>query len=248
MLFSSLALAEEKFYFDEYGAVQRTCQSLYSDLGIKSALSVEKIAPEMKTGRFPLSEIPAHQKGALYVGVARNEGFEGKHHYYLMVDGMRFDGQPFYGKAEFRKTSTATNGVLFEIPVPPDVAKALVQRIRRGGGGRDISCLHSLCRLLEAEGVVIEGVSDRSPIRASVVVPSLVQGKVQVKGLALDPATQRWIATGDNEATEFLKNAMDADEGMKLKLIANGIGAFVVGTGSGTYAFFLLRPSEGNKK
>jgi hypothetical protein len=87
-------------------------------------------------------------------------------------------------------------------------------------------------------------------IRASIVVPSLVQGKLQVQGRALDPATLRWIATGENEATEFLKNAMDADESMKEKIMAQvtaGAVLSVIATGTGSAIFFLSKPEKQKK-
>jgi hypothetical protein len=251
MIFSPCAFAEQGFYFDEYGALQRSCESLYREIGVSGkSLNVEKVFPEMKTGRFPLSQIPNYQKEGLYLGVARNADSEGTHHYYVMVDGMRFEGIPLYGKPKVKKTALATNGVLFEVPVPPGVAKALGEKIRGGGGPRDVSCLHAMCRLLASEGVVIEGVGGPKTIRASIVVPSLVQGKLQVQGRALDPATLRWIATGENEATEFLKNAMDADESMKEKIMAQvtaGAVLSVIATGTGSAIFFLSKPEKQKK-
>ena len=220
---------------------KQVCANLYGELGLRaSPLPETRITPEMKNERFLLPEQPGYRSDALYIGIANETGKLG-YNWYLKVGGKRVGGWPFFRKPEVVNGRIGSKGVMFELPVPRETLAALEQRAKTGQVPRGATCLHSLCKLLEKEGVILHERDGEKRISAKVITANLVEGKVKIAGHDADPNTMRLLTTGDNELEHFLQQGISADADMKGELKFRAALVLVpTAAGAGVAAYYVL--------
>lgn len=221
------------------------CAELYGLLGVKAPLKEEILQPVTKNGRFALTEIPGHRPDAIYIGVSSaNVGPEG-YHFYLNVGKTRVGGYPFFRKSTVVSTGKIANeGMIFEIPVPPEMVSALEQRAAQGVS-RGVSCIHVLCHFLEKEGIVLAERNGEKKITAKVVTANLVEGKLKIAGRDADPGTIRMLSTGPNELVDFLERGISSDQSMRAEAALRA--AVIVGGTAAVPAVILVIQAKGQR-
>jgi hypothetical protein len=231
LLFVQSAFAEQLLRDVHVVNRERICMEAYRELGIREKkVKAEVIHPEMKNEKFYLPDIPGYQKDAIYIGIA-NHFKDGNHHYYVDVGKVQASSHGFLGSKIIDNGRIASNGALFEIPVPPEVAKAIEARALAGKFSGTLSCLHAVCNLLEPEGVVIHERGGKRKVRTRVVLANLVEGKIKILGKDADPETIRLLTTGDSELAHLLYTGTITDakgEREALLFIGGGGGTVVL--------------------
>jgi hypothetical protein len=199
-------------------------------------VKVRNLEAEFTQQKFRLRNQPGYRDDALYLGV------EDSHHYYLIVGGKRFDGMPFFSKPQVGKGNLGSKGVIFQIPAPPELIANLEKKIETGKFRRGFSCLHALCKLLDEEGIAIEG-TDKF-IRSKVVSASLVRGKIKLRGKPLSPEEMEVWETAKGEVEQFVKSANSADISMAGFTVLYFAPPGVAGASIGFKVYLFLYPEQ----
>lgn len=253
LLYAPLAIAS--FELGPDWEIKPGCENFFADLGIhgpvipRRSLNVSEMSA---TDHFPLYQFDqGYDPKAAYIGVSNgNDATEGSHHYYLIVGKRRAEVSPLYGKPMAMKGRMATKGVLFKLPLPPEVLAAIEARVKAEKIPRGLTCLHPVCEILRDAGVEIEGAEKGKSVRTKVVSASLLQGKVKVNGQALDPQTMELLESHDGELVEYLSTAATADAGMRARIIEfvapRASGVLVVGGFTG-FLIYKHRELEAEK-
>src|ERR1019366_7099128 len=96
---------------------------------------------------------------AIYIGVA-NTPSDGTHHWYLMAGNRKLSSAGFYAKAKMKVKRgahseevplEASEGVVFKLIVDKEKFAAVLKNMEKGG--RDLTCLGAVCRVLKASGI-----------------------------------------------------------------------------------------------
>lgn len=230
----------------------RICERAYGFLGISGPkVRVEEVRPEMKDNKFPMaSAIPGYKPGeAIYIGIGNHSDYPiGRHHWYVNVGPVHASRKGMMGETVVSNGKVGLNGVLFEIPLPPEVMARLRERAKRGKFGGKASCLHAVCSLLEKEGVVIHHRNGETKVRVKAVLANLMEGKVKIEGKDADPETIRLLSTGEDELSHLLGVGMHADQKAKDSAIfyvgIGGSAVLMVGGFAGGVVYKNLREPE----
>lgn len=238
------AHADGPFYeLTENFELKPRCERFYAALGIDSPLVARRVLnPEQisSDGKFPLHSQAGYDPNAITIGIANNPN-RGIHHYYLVAGKRRLEGDELFRNLKIMKGAMGSSGVGFEIQLPPGVAAVLEARMNNGQARRGLSCLHTVCKLLEQEGIEIVGAEKGKPIRTKVVAASLMQGKIKLHGQHLDPEAVRMFESHEGELVHYMEQALVADAkvaraikekaliggGLLFVLLPGSIGAFI---------------------
>lgn len=206
----------------------QSCADQYAALVNKTTFI--SAVDEVYNGRFKLSAIPGFDPDALYIGVANNPA-DGDHHYYLIIGNKRFDSYGLFSRARIHTHQKAgpplaADGVLFKLSVD----QATYDEIKNNlAPNRDISCLHAICRVLNASGV--ELIQNGAPISTKAVATGLISGRVQTTSGASIPV--EIIATSEHQLKKFLLQADTADKRYRKQILLTLFFRFVGVAGAG---------------
>ncbi|MGZ3695319.1 MAG: hypothetical protein ACXWQO_14470, partial [Bdellovibrionota bacterium] len=136
ILFASLpAFADVNAFLKDVKAENnaRICENAYRDLGIgEKKVQMEVIHPDMHRQKFHLpTSVPDYKPAALYIGIG-NHPVDGFHHWYVDVGKTHASRKGAFGETIVSNGHIGLNGALFEVQVPPEVAKAIEARAKAG--------------------------------------------------------------------------------------------------------------------
>jgi hypothetical protein len=176
---------------------------------------IEPIGEKVSGGQFRhnLFKQDYYDSKAVYIGVA-NSPTDGSHHYYLVAGKKRYDGFPL-SKSRVRKMKTQAalpEGVVFKVNVDDDTLKKVSAAIDKQSKNYNLSCLHGLCRVLNASDIEIPGAVNGLNVKLKPVLTGLIEGDVKVAGQAIDKDKVKLIATSQRELEHFLGEAETAEK------------------------------------
>lgn len=160
----SVLLAFFLFYSSSFSAppqTPETCglilQKMEARLQQESPVSVlphlRPFSPKVKGGLFRLTDHPAYDPNAIYLGVANSAG-AGSHHYYLIINNKRFDsyGSGGLGQIVVKERGgppLASDGVVFKLKID----QATLAQLDKSTLLFANTCLHEVCRILNKANI-----------------------------------------------------------------------------------------------
>jgi hypothetical protein len=180
---------------------------------------------KMVRDKLRLSEDQFYEDGATYLGVA-NASKDGTHHYYLVIDNIRFDASGVFMKSSFKEFSDSSSalfskGAIFKLQIDKASKEKLLLEMKNKAS--DLSCLHGVCRVLDVADIDLTG---GEKIRARHVTPNLLTGQATQRGKKI---TSEVIFTHQDEIAHFINMGINAD-----KLQAAGIYLVILPLAAGT--------------
>jgi hypothetical protein len=170
----------------------------------------------LKDGRFKLSRSGIADKDAIYIGVSNHSG-EGIGHFYLVAGNKRYDGRMLrsakvktYGQTAKDDQPTLTQGVLFKINVDAATVDKVAEGISKNAGKINYSCVHGLCEVLKNADIEIAGFEPGSKLKLQPILNGLIDGKVSVGPVSLEPGQVKMFATSQEQLEHFLKTSQDS--------------------------------------
>ncbi|MNJ98435.1 hypothetical protein D3C87_162010 [compost metagenome] len=196
--------------------------------------------------RYNLFKQSYYDKDSIYIGVSN--GKEGSHHYYLVAGDKRYDGKPL-GRSEVHKSSTASStaeGVLFKVNVPEETLDKVKDAIEKQSRSYNISCLHGVCRVLNAADIEIPG-ANAVNLKLRPVLTGIIDADIKVAGKAISPQQVQMIATSRKQLEAFVTSAEDAAKNGRKYIIttaaqvaAPGVAATSLAGGVGYVVYEVL--------
>ncbi len=246
-LFHLSVLAQDR---PAVSCAQITLRGILGDLGgnpqgqtIKGNIEVPK---KISQGYFHSSATKLNPEGSAFIGVENIQN-GGSHHYYLVVDKVRYDGNLLISSIKVGRESTPlmSSGVLYQLDLPSETLQRLRRVVEKSGNVRRISCLHGLCRVLAKAEIGIEGPQGMQKIRAKNFNRALLEGKVFDQGKQIELDAIRFHATSDAQLEHFAEFVVNADAAAKNEFL---LDAFLISVPIGATTICYLMVDEGMKK
>ncbi|MCB9091393.1 MAG: hypothetical protein H6621_09845 [Halobacteriovoraceae bacterium] len=183
------------------------------------------------SNRFQLYNSKFYEPSAVYISLS-NVKKEGTYHYSLTVGDKRFDGFPNFSKPRFMiskngKPKSIGNGMIFKINLPEEAIFKLDNFLfKKGNKIRQLSCLHSICKILDTIDLQIGDSS--KPIRAKRIFDGLLEGDVTFRGEKLGKENIDYLATSEAAFDYILQRSETVDQEMKNKISHDIILSIVV--------------------